>query len=174
MADAGALLLRRGRARSRARAVGGGDAGFSEGGGGARLQSGSGRYYGREAERRAVGDVGSFGVRTLRRIARGADFQARLAVCGGDGVRLFGAECGYDLDDAQLTILQYARFYKGIYELSPAERPGEDVIADDKGLDAWYENFAREIARKAGVKGDKRFSLLGEEKQFKVPEWKGA
>jgi len=32
-------------------------------------------------------------------------------------------------------------FYESIYELDDVERPSEKIIADDKKLDLWFENY---------------------------------
>jgi hypothetical protein len=33
--------------------------------------------------------------------------------------------------------------------MSPTDKPDDKIIADDAAMDSWYENFAREQARKA-------------------------
>lgn len=52
-------------------------------------------------------------------------------------------------------------------------RPDDEVINDDARLDAWYDAFVRDMARKAGRK-DPRFALVGEGGQgIQIPEFGG-
>lgn len=37
-----------------------------------------------------------------------------------------------------------------IYQMSPADRPDDDIIANDVKLDAWYEQYQRDLMRKLG------------------------
>lgn len=50
-------------------------------------------------------------------------------------------------------------------------RPDDDVINDDIRLDVWHNNFIRDMARKAGRKGDPKYRLLGEAEEFQIPEF---
>jgi hypothetical protein len=75
---------------------------------------------------------------------------SKLKSSGSDGLRLYGLTAGYDLDDGQLTLLGFARFYEGIYGMMPTDKPDDAVINDDVRLDQWYENYQRETARKLG------------------------
>jgi hypothetical protein len=59
---------------------------------------------------------------------------------------------GYDLDDGQMTLLGYARFYDSINQMLPSDRPDDDVINDDSALDRWYQGYIREQAIKSGKK----------------------
>lgn len=88
-------------------------------------------------------------VGVARRIARGAEFQTRFAAVGGDAARLFGLESGYEIGDAQLSLVQWARWYKSLYEMSSADRPDDDLLEDDAALDRWFDAYLREQARKA-------------------------
>lgn len=47
----------------------------------------------------------------------------------------------------QLLLLYYANWYKQIFEMSPDERPADDVINDDDELDRWYKNYTRRVER---------------------------
>lgn len=67
--------------------------------------------------------------------------------------------------------MQYANWYKSIYGMPLEYRPDNDVIADDTRLDSWYDTFVRDQAKKAGHKGDPRYSFLGEEEAFQVPQF---
>jgi hypothetical protein len=75
------------------------------------------------------------------------------------------------MDDAQLSLLQYAGWYKGIYGMTLEYRPDDEIIQDDERLDGWYKAFVRDIATKAGRTGNSRFALTGEEEQQQIPEF---
>lgn len=109
--------------------------------------------------------------RCLRRIARGAEFQCRFAAVGGDGLRLFGLTGGYELDDHQLALFQWGRWYESIYKMGH-DRPDQKIIEDDEKLDAWYERFIREAAMRHGKRksGDSSLNFTGKKEPatFKV------
>lgn len=56
-------------------------------------------------------------------------------------------------------LLQWARFYRQIYDLPPSDKPDDGTIEDDTALDKWFEQFQRDIARKSGGKGDPKYDL---------------
>jgi hypothetical protein len=57
---------------------------------------------------------------------------------------------GFELDDAQLALIQFAKWYKNIRELPPSDRPDDAVIDNDAELDRWWDAFVRDQQRKAG------------------------
>lgn len=58
------------------------------------------------------------------------------------------------MSPAQEALFKWAKFYRGIYEMMPTERPEDAIINDDAALDAWYQRYTREIAmRAAKLKG---------------------
>lgn len=50
-------------------------------------------------------------------------------------------------------------------------RPDDDVIHDDVRLDVWHNTFMRDQAKKAGRRGDPKYSILGEAEEFQVPQF---
>lgn len=50
----------------------------------------------------------------------------------------------------QLSLLQWARFYKSVNDMMPADKPENHIIEDDEALDRWFDNYVRETARKHG------------------------
>lgn len=46
----------------------------------------------------------------------------------------------------QLQLIEYADFYKKVYELPPDERPSDDVIEDDVELDRYLADLTRKRA----------------------------
>jgi hypothetical protein len=72
------------------------------------------------------------------------------------------------LDDAQLTLLTYARFYESIAGMMPSDRPDDAVIEDDAALDKWYKEYSREQAIKYGKKTSASSAPV------QVPQFKGS
>lgn len=63
----------------------------------------------------------------------------------------------------QLSLVQWVRWYKSIYEMLPNDKPEDDVIEDDVALDRWFQQYLRESARKLGQRGgDSKYDLVGE------------
>jgi hypothetical protein len=47
-----------------------------------------------------------------------------------------------------LALVQWARWYKSLYEMPSTDRPDDKLLGDDAALDRWYEQYARDMARK--------------------------
>ncbi len=65
------------------------------------------------------------------------------------------------MDDLQLVLVGYARFYQSIYELAPHERPEDTVLEDDQELDQWWERFVRERTRQLAKSANKSMPVSG-------------
>lgn len=48
-----------------------------------------------------------------------------------------------------MSLLSYAKFYESLNELPLSDRPDDDIIADDEAVDRWYQQYVRDVARKA-------------------------
>lgn len=108
---------------------------------------------------------GDFFEAVLRRIARGAEFQYRLAGCDGNACALFGVANGYELTEQQLSLYQWGKWYKSLYEMPMTDKPDDRVIEDDHALDTWFKLFQREQARKLGRNaGNGSFEAITREK----------
>lgn len=66
-----------------------------------------------------------------------------------------------------MLLIQYATWYKLVYSLPPSDRPDDEVIDDDAALDTWWETYQRDIMKKAGHKGNPKYTLEN------IPEFRG-
>jgi len=65
-------------------------------------------------------------------------------------------------------LFQWGRWYKGIFELPPHEKPDDDILEDDTKIDRWYESYQRETMRKMQGK-----TFKNSDDMFKsVPQWR--
>ncbi len=53
------------------------------------------------------------------------------------------------MDEGQLALLSYAKFYESLNEIPLSDRPSDEIIEDDEAIDRWYENYLRDMTRKA-------------------------
>lgn len=65
--------------------------------------------------------------------------------------------------------MQWAKFYKNIYEMHPKDKPVDDLIENDFELDRWFDNYIREAQRAAGGKAN---TLGLNSVKDSLPEWK--
>jgi hypothetical protein len=72
-----------------------------------------------------------------------------------------------------MLLLQYASFYRVLYELPAHERPAETLIEDDEEIDKWWQAFERRIAHETAKAYGKTARFRDERAKQRIPEYKG-
>jgi hypothetical protein len=87
----------------------------------------------------------------IRYLARSNLWRIRYVTALKCGTDLFGIPA-VDFSADQTNVLYWSHFYQGIYEMLPNDQPSEEVIEDDSALDAYMENYYKEMKRERFVK----------------------
>jgi hypothetical protein len=92
-----------------------------------------------------------FSTELIRYIARSNLWRIRYVTALKCGTDLFGVPA-VDFSADQTNLLYWSHFYQGIYEMMPDDQPSEAIIEDDAALDAYMENYYREMKNERAVK----------------------
>jgi len=87
----------------------------------------------------------------IRYLARSNLWRIRYVTALKCGTDLFGTSA-VDFSADQTNILYWSHFYQGIYEMLPDDQPSEEIIEDDAALDAYMENYYKEMKKDRLVK----------------------
>jgi len=91
----------------------------------------------------------------VRYIARSNLWRIRYVTALKCGTDLFGRPA-VDFSADQTNLLYWSHFYQGIYEMMPDDQPSEEIIEDDAALDAYMENYYKEMKKERFVKKSKK------------------
>jgi hypothetical protein len=101
-----------------------------------------------------------------------SEARAYLEVFGFLGPRppsFFGVEHAYDLDDGHLFTFHWIRFYQQIYDMSPVDRPSDDIIDNDVELDKWRDSYMMQAAARASMERAKAHGNSGSGSTMPAP-----
>ena len=87
----------------------------------------------------------------IRYLARSNLWRIRYVTALKCGTDLFGTSA-VDFSADQTNVLYWSHFYQGIYEMLPDDQPSEEIIEDDTALDAYMENYYKEMKKERFVK----------------------
>ena len=87
----------------------------------------------------------------IRYIARSNLWRIRYVTALKCGTDLFGMPA-VNFSADQTNLLYWSHFYQGVYEMMPDDQPSEEIIEDDTALDAYMENYYKEMKQERLVK----------------------
>lgn len=91
----------------------------------------------------------------IRYLARSNLWRIRYVTALKCGTDLFGTPA-VNFSADQTNLLYWSHFYQGLYEMLPDDQPSEEIIDDDAALDAYMENYYREMKKERFVKKSRK------------------
>lgn len=91
-------------------------------------------------------------VATIRYVARSNAWRIRYTTSLKTSEQLFGKPTAEYTTD-QLNLAYWSGFYEQVYSMMPGDRPSDEVIEDDKSLDAYMEEYYKELQNEAAIQG---------------------
>jgi len=108
-------------------------------------------------------------VETIRFIARSTLWRIRYNNSMKTSEQLFGvAAVDYTAD--QLNLVYWSNFYDNVYSMMPEDRPQESIIEDDKSLDAFMDEYYKELSNEVAVRRSNKSMHKGSMSAFDAEE----